>query len=299
MTTAEEDALPRQPVTVMPTFVFNADGGMTVGLPDIGSDDLHVRSIVSRLADNIQDALIKEWAATVRQACDLFDDKKPAEAAKMLVDLGWFLPQIPYDYSLVQRVSCVARHRRVNVDHQLRLLTSVVLLYQRAKEYVLAREAAHELYDLSLAKEHFNYAANALTTIAHCQAQEGQIQGHLVLEREAEQGESRPGLGRIVAAGSGNIGGARAAQQTNHGTAQGRQRLGNGRRAHLGAIFIKRDIADPVALGFDVPMLPHILQSMIGRGLLRGEVGHAIDRFGAALTGSLGDDPPLDREDLL
>ena len=38
---------------------------------------------------------------------------------------------------------------------------------------------------------------------------------------------------------------------------------------------------------------------MVGRGLLGGEVGHAIDRLGAALAGLLGDDPPLDLEDLL
>ncbi len=58
-------------------------------------------------------------------------------------------------------------------------------------------------------------------------------QGHLVLKWEAEKGERSPGLGGIVAAGRGNVGRARTAEQTDHGTAEGGQGLGEGRRAHL------------------------------------------------------------------
>lgn len=156
----------QQLVTIKPTFSFRAGGPMVVGLPDVEIDDLHVRTIVTRLANNIQDTFTTHWSEQVAQACDTFDLKKPNEAAKMLVDLGWFLPRISYDYLLVQRISRIARHGRVNVDYRVKIWTSIILLYQQAEEWSLAREAAQQLYDLSVSKKRFPSAATALIAIA-------------------------------------------------------------------------------------------------------------------------------------
>ncbi len=169
----------QQLVTIKPTFSFHVGGPMIVGLPDVGIDDLHVRNIVTRLANNIQNSFTTQWSEQVVQACDAFDLKNPNGAAKMLVDLGWFLPRIPYDYVLVQRISRIARHSRVNVDYRVKIWASIILLYQQAEEWSLVREAAQQLYELSVSKKRFASAATALTTIA---------QGHMY--------ENHPNLAR-------------------------------------------------------------------------------------------------------
>lgn len=162
----------QQLVTIKPTFSFHAGRPMIVSLPDVGIDDLHVRNIVTRLANNIQNTFTTQWSEQVVQACDVFDLKKPSEAAKMLIDLGWFLPRIPYNYQLVQRISRIARHGRVKVDYRVKIWASIVLLYQQAEEWSLAREAAQQLYDLSMSKKRFASAAAALTAIAQDHAYE-------------------------------------------------------------------------------------------------------------------------------
>lgn len=49
-----------------------------------------------------------------------------------------------------------------------------------------------------------------------------------------------------------------SAQQAENGTAEGGEDLGDSSNTYLRVIFIKGDITDPMTLGLNVPMLPHV-----------------------------------------
>ena len=69
-----------------------------------------------------------------------------------------------------------------------------------------------------------------------------------------DKSKRSPGLGGVVAAGGGDVGGARRAQEAKGRVAQRGHDLGDGPAAHLGPIFIEGHVTDPVGAVLDVPM---------------------------------------------
>jgi len=69
---------------------------------------------------------------------------------------------------------------------------------------------------------------------------------------------------------------------------------GDGSRTDLGAVFIKRDVVHPVALGFAAPLVLHVLQERSSARLSGAQIGHARDGLMAVHAGCLGDDRALD-----
>jgi len=113
-----------------------------------------------------------------------------------------------------------------------------------------------------------------------------------------DEGQSRSGLGGVVATGGGDVGGARRAQEAKGRVAQRGHDLGDGPAAHLGPIFIEGHVADPVGAVFDVPMVTQEVEDLPCPRPLGGEAGHAVDPFVALLARLLEGDVALDNEDL-
>ena len=61
-------------------------------------------------------------------------------------------------------------------------------------------------------------------------------QSHFIVA-ESQEGEGMPGLGGIAATGGGDIGRARATEQTDGGCARRREHAREGADADLGAVF--------------------------------------------------------------
>jgi len=91
-------------------------------------------------------------------------------------------------------------------------------------------------------------------------------QGHLVVGGQAEQGEGGVRLGRVIAAGGGDGGRAGAAEEADGRVAQGGHDLGDGTGAHLRAILVEGDIADPMGAVLDAPVGAQDAQECGGRG---------------------------------
>lgn len=117
-------------------------------------------------------------------------------------------------------------------------------------------------------------------------------------DREAEEAQHAQALAGPIAKRLGDIGGADHTQQGQDEVAQARHHLSSRSFADLAAIFIKGDIANPVAAIFNRPMIP-IQGEQAGRtGLVRHQAGQAIDGFAAEFPGDQFGDVALEAEHL-
>ncbi len=167
-----EDNIAKQKNVIKPTFQIDSSGIMAVTLPDAGMEDVAARNVVSRLTNSLQSTFAAFWTEKAEQACTVFEEGKPDEAAGMLLEVGLFLQQVPYRF--VQRINRIAHHPDISTDHKLRLCVVIILIHERTKEWVLVREMANELYSLATSQSRYDIAANCLIVVAECVVHEGQ-----------------------------------------------------------------------------------------------------------------------------
>jgi len=118
------------------------------------------------------------------------------------------------------------------------------------------------------------------------------------LGSEAQEAQADGGSRADVAQGGSDVRSARQAHEADGEVAKASEHLGTVACAHLTAILVEGDVADPVEPVFDAPVASGEFEQLGGRGLVRREARQAADDLVMELAGGKDFAQAFDLKDL-